>query len=186
LTTNAKHGFAKKIVPDYVRLDTFIRAHRALGHRIVLTIGSWDLLHIGHVRYLNAAKVHGDILLVGVDSDVAIKRYKGPLRPVVPAAERVEMLSYQASVDYVTLVEDVNEAGEWEYGLLKLVRPEIFVAVEESYRPGQIEVIKDFADEIVILPRQAENTSTSKLVQNTVKKQLGAILDELEARDRSQ
>jgi len=101
----------QKIVPDYETLQKAVDGLRAVDYRIVLTIGSWDLLHIGHVRYLLKAKECGDVLVVGVDTDRAIKLYKGELRPVIPEIERTEMLSYQTCVDFVTLIDDVNEKG---------------------------------------------------------------------------
>lgn len=148
---------------------------RAADYKIVMTIGSWDLLHIGHVRYLMNAKLHGDALIVGVDSDRGIKSYKGPLRPVVPQDERCEMLTYQSCVDFVTMVDDIGVQGKWQYGLLKAVKPDIFIAVEDSYPGKQIREIKKYAKQVVVLPRQAENTSTSDMIQNTVKKHLDQI-----------
>lgn len=164
-----------KIVPDYNELVRMVEAHRTLGATMVLTIGSWDMLHIGHLRYLNKAREHGDVLVVGVDSDEAIKRYKGEDRPIIPETERMEMLSYQDCVTYVTLVDDVGFKGEWYYGLLKMLRPNIFVAVEDSYPEEQKEMIKKFCGELVVLPRQAEDTSSSEIIQRIIKKHAGEI-----------
>ncbi|MBU2543784.1 adenylyltransferase/cytidyltransferase family protein, partial [Patescibacteria group bacterium] len=100
----------KKIITDYKDLEKKIKAHKTLGHRVVCTIGSWDMLHIGHMRYLHKAAAKGDILVVGADSDRGIRLYKkNELRPVIPEEERMEMLAYQDCVDYVTLVDDVSE-----------------------------------------------------------------------------
>ena len=161
-----------KVVLDYEKLANAANALRTLGNKIVLTIGSWDLLHIGHVRYLMKAKSHGDILIVGVDSDRGIKSYKGDLRPIVPENERCEMLSYQTIVDLVTVIDDIDENGKWQYELIKAIRPEVFVAVEDSYPPEQLADIGRYVGEVVVLPRQAEETSTSKMIENTVKKHL--------------
>lgn len=86
--------YHKKVITDYNLLREKINAHRTLGHKIVSTLGSWDMLHIGHLRYLYKSKEYGDILVVGVDSDRGIKAYKNPLRPIIPETERMEMLSY--------------------------------------------------------------------------------------------
>jgi len=99
----------QKIVDDYDALAKAIDGLRAVNYRVVVTIGSWDLLHIGHVRYLLRAKEYGDVLVVGVDTDRGIKLYKGELRPVIPESERCEMLSYQSPVDFVTLIDDLDE-----------------------------------------------------------------------------
>ncbi len=167
-----KRSPTHKIVRDYDTLAKVIDGLRAVNYRIVVTIGSWDLLHIGHVRYLLKAKDYGDILVVGVDTDRAIKLYKGELRPVVPQDERSEMLSYQDCVDFITLIDDLNDAGVWQYGLIKKLKPDVFVAVEDSYPESQLQEIRKHCKEIVVLPRQAENTSTTRMIQGTIKKQL--------------
>lgn len=102
-----------KMVEDYKELLKVVQGLHILGYKIVVTIGTWDLLHIGHVRYLTNARKQGDILLVGVDTDRTVKRYKGELRPIVPFSERSEMLSYQACVDLLTPIDDVSPAGKW-------------------------------------------------------------------------
>ena len=162
----------QKIVNNYDTLAKVAEGFKAINRKIVLTIGSWDLLHIGHVRYLLHAKSQGDILMVGVDTDRAIKYYKGPLRPIVPEIERMEMLSYQACVDFVTRLDDVDDKGRWQYELLKKIRPDVFVAVVDSYPKKQLADIKRYCKQLVVLPRQAENTSTTRMVQETVKKHL--------------
>ena len=175
ISDNGKRKTTDKIVKDYELLGRAVDGLRAINHKVVLTIGSWDLLHIGHVRYLLRAKDHGDILVVGVDTDRAVKLYKGPLRPVVPENERCEMLSYQACVDLITLVDDVDEKGKWQYELVKRVKPDVFIAVEDSYPQEQIDELKKHSKEVIVLPRKANATSTSKMIQETVKKNLEAI-----------
>ncbi len=177
-----KRDPTKKIVKDYDTLAKVIDGLRAVDYRVVVTIGSWDLLHIGHVRYLLRAKEHGDILVVGVDTDRGIKLYKGELRPVVPENERSEMLSYQDCVDFITPVDDLNEAGAWQYGLIKKLNPDVFVAVEDSYPVAQLAEIKKYCKELVVLPRQAENTSTTRMIQGTIKKQLDQMYKLIEKR----
>lgn len=171
-----------KIVLDYSKLTKVTEALRELGHKIVLTIGSWDLLHIGHVRYLIKARSYGDVLVVGADSDRAIKLYKGPLRPFIPEDERAEMLSYQGCVDYVTIIDDVDENGVWQYELIRQIRPDVFVAVEDSYSEQQRKDIEQFCGQLIVLPRQAEKTSTSNIIQNAVKKHLVEMVSTLEKR----
>src|SRR3989304_5889449 len=92
-----------KIVRDYALVAQFVEKERRDGKKIVLTQGSFDMLHIGHARYCKEAKKHGDLLIVGVDSDEKIKARKGPDRPIVPEDERLEMLTYLSSVDLVVL-----------------------------------------------------------------------------------
>lgn len=79
---------------------------RAEGKRIVLANGCFDLLHVGHVRYLRAARSQGDVLFVGINSDVSVTRLKGRGRPLVPAPERAEMLAALREVDHVVVFDD--------------------------------------------------------------------------------
>ncbi len=93
---------------------------RAEGRRIVLANGCFDLLHVGHVRYLTAARALGDVLFVAINSDAAVRRLKGPGRPLMPAAERVEVLGALRPVDHV-VVFDEDTADR----LIALLRPDI-------------------------------------------------------------
>jgi rfaE bifunctional protein nucleotidyltransferase chain/domain len=79
---------------------------RAAGRRVVLANGCFDLLHVGHVRYLEGARALGDLLIVGVNGDEAVRRLKGSGRPLMPAAERAEMLAALRAVDHVVVFED--------------------------------------------------------------------------------
>lgn len=173
------NGFEQKQkhVEDYESLGKVTDALKGLGYKIVVTIGTWDLLHIGHVRYLRNAATRGDILIVGIDTDSAVKIYKGPLRPIVPYPERCEMLMYQSGVDFVTPVDDVDLDGKWQYGLIRRIRPDVFVAVVASYSEEQIKAIGEFCDEVIVLPRQAEGTSTSQMIQDAVKKNLDQMYE---------
>ena len=79
---------------------------RAEGRRIVLANGCFDLLHVGHVRYLRAARRLGDVLFVGINSDAAVARLKGPGRPLMPALERAELVASLRDVDHVVVFDD--------------------------------------------------------------------------------
>lgn len=79
---------------------------RAEGKRIVLANGCFDLLHVGHIRYLHDARTLGDVLFLGLNDDAAVARLKGPGRPVMPAAERAEMLLALRDVDHVVIFPD--------------------------------------------------------------------------------
>jgi len=169
---------SKKIVTDFSALKERVLAHKTLGHKVVCTVGSWDMLHIGHLRYLHRAKALGDVLVVGVDSDRGIKSYKGPLRPIIPESERMEMLSYQTCVDYVTLIDDIDDKGRWQYEIIKTVPVDVFVAVEgNSYTDEQKKIIAKLCPQLEVLPRQAESTSTTDVIQNVLK---GHLLDMIE------
>ena len=106
-----------------VSLEEAIRlvaAWRAEGRRIVLANGCFDLLHVGHVRYLQAARALGDALLVGLNGDDSVRRLKGPGRPLMPAAERAELVAALAAVDAVLVFhEDRLDA------LIARLRPDV-------------------------------------------------------------
>lgn|SRR5574341_468762 len=104
-------------------LAGLLASRRAKGERIVFTNGCFDLLHIGHTRYLEAARALGDLLVVGVNSDASVRSLeKGPGRPVVPEAQRAEVLAALACVDYVVLFDEPDPAG-----LLADLQPDVLV-----------------------------------------------------------
>lgn len=94
----------KKIIP-FDDIGALSDALKILGKSIVTTNGTFDLLHVGHVDSLEHSKSLGDVLIVGVNSDESVKRYKGPLRPIVPVEERAKMLASLSCVDYVVIFE---------------------------------------------------------------------------------
>jgi D-glycero-beta-D-manno-heptose 1-phosphate adenylyltransferase len=96
------------------------RRLRDEGKRIVLANGVFDLLHVGHVRYLTAARALGDVLFVGLNGDAAVRRLKGSGRPLMPAAERVELLAALRAVDHVVVFEE-DTADR----LITLMRPDV-------------------------------------------------------------
>lgn len=93
---------------------------RAAGRRIVLANGCFDLLHVGHVRYLEEARRLGDVLFVGLNSDAAVARLKGPGRPLMPQDERVEILSALRAVDHVVVFEEDTADA-----LLRALKPDV-------------------------------------------------------------
>ena len=93
---------------------------RGRGRRVVLANGCFDLLHVGHVRYLSAARGLGDALVVGLNSDASVRRLKGPGRPVMPADERAELIGALASVDLVVVFD-----GDSAEALIARLRPDV-------------------------------------------------------------
>lgn len=95
---------------------------RAEGRKVVFTNGVFDLLHPGHVRYLQAARAEGDALVVGVNSDRSTRAIKGPARPVVPEEERAEVLAALASVDAVVIFDE-----ETPHEIIRRLQPDVLV-----------------------------------------------------------
>lgn len=103
-------------------LSAFAAALRAHGQKIVFTNGCFDILHVGHVRYLGAARALGDCLVVGLNSDASVRRLKGPERPVNEEADRAEVLDALRAVDYVTIFDEPTAAE-----LIEIIRPDVYV-----------------------------------------------------------
>ena len=158
-----------RIVFGYDDLRKLADGLRVTSLVVGATIGTFDLLHTGHCRYLMAAKAHCDVLFVAADSDDVVKSYKkNPNLPVVPQDERLEMLLHTGYADYVSLITDVDEEGNWQYGFLDAVRPDIFVTSIGSYPETQLADIMKRCREVVELPRQAPTSSSEKVRQMMV------------------
>ncbi len=170
--------YPRKIINCNEKLTQIIAGERAKGHRIVVTIGSWDGIHEGQMRYMLKAAQLGDFLVVGVDSDQALRRYKiDDWRPVRDQSRRSELLTYLDFVDVVTLVDDVTQEGKWEYGLLNLVKPDVYVAVTNSYPEDQLAEICALCGELVVLAPQGVGISTTQEILQVVEKRMRKGVD---------
>lgn len=96
------------VCTSIAELQQHLQHERTAGKRIISTNGCFDLLHTGHVRYLQQAKAFGDCLVVALNSDSSVKRFKSDLRPILPEAERAELLTALACVDYVIVFDETN------------------------------------------------------------------------------
>ena len=127
-----RHRHQGYVSPTEADLIALIQAAQAQGERVVITNGCFDILHSGHVRYLNEAAKLGDRLIVAVNSDASVGRLKGPSRPVVPLASRMELLAALSCVDWVVpFDEDTPER------LICALQPDVLVKGGD-YRPEQI------------------------------------------------
>ena len=149
----------ERILRNYDELEEFVKRLRGKGVKIVLTQGSYDMLHIGHGRYLESAKSCGDVLIMGVDNDEKIRYRKGPDRPVVPEDERLEMLTYLRSVDVVFCKK--LEDPKWK--LIKTIRPDVLIVIDENYNEEQKKQLEDYCGEVKVLDRQATTSTSAKL-----------------------
>ncbi|HUD11756.1 MAG TPA: adenylyltransferase/cytidyltransferase family protein [Candidatus Saccharimonadia bacterium] len=136
--------------------------------RIVFTAGSWDLLHVGQVRYLKEARSYGDILVVGVSSNEAIRRVKGTNKPVLDEKLRAEMLTYLRSVDFVTILPEASCQPS-----LGLLRPDTFITVDEDWTENykeskEYKTVTKYGGEVVVVARQSTAVSTTKIVQRAI------------------
>ena len=108
--------------PENTSVFEAIARHRAEGKRIVFTNGCFDILHVGHLRYLQEARALGDLLVIGLNSDQSVKMLKGPTRPILPQAERREMLLALKPVDYVVLFGE-----ETSFEIISYLIPDVLV-----------------------------------------------------------
>ncbi len=128
---------------------------RAAGRRVVFTNGHFDLLHVGHLRYLRAARALGDLLVVGLNDDACTRRLKGPQRPIVPQDERAELLTALEPVDRVVLF-GTDTATE----LVAALRPAIYVkggdyaaAPDAPGKPlPEAAVVRGYGGEVALIP----------------------------------
>ncbi|MBI5043456.1 MAG: D-glycero-beta-D-manno-heptose 1-phosphate adenylyltransferase [Nitrospirae bacterium] len=95
---------------------------RKEGKKVVFTNGCFDILHVGHVRYLKEAKGYGDILIVAVNSDSSVKSIKGDKRPIVSQSERAEVVAALEMVDYVTMFDE-----DTPYNVIKKLQPDVLI-----------------------------------------------------------
>lgn len=154
--------FEHRLIHSLDDVKVRVRALREDGSRVVLTSGSFDLIHVGHVKYLARAKECGDVLLVGVDSDAKIRRRKGDDRPMVPQEERLEMLAYQRPVDLIYLKHDDDP----RWGLIKAAEPDVLVLTAgHSYSDEEREALREFCGRIEIVGRQSDVTTSERIRQ---------------------
>ena len=134
---------------------------RSAGKRLVFTNGVFDLLHVGHVRYLTQARALGDALVVAINSDRAVRELKGPDRPVFNEAERAEILAALRVVDYVTIFDDISPRR-----LITELLPDVLVKGGD-YGLDQIhgrEEVEAAGGKVISLPF-VEGSSTTALIE---------------------
>jgi len=134
---------------------------RAVGKRLVFTNGVFDLLHVGHVRYLAQAQELGDALLVAINSDRTVRELKGPDRPIFDQAERAEILAALRHVDYVTVFDDVSPRS-----LIAKLLPDVLVKGGD-YQLDEIhgrEEVEAAGGKVISLPF-VDGASTTALIE---------------------
>jgi D-beta-D-heptose 7-phosphate kinase/D-beta-D-heptose 1-phosphate adenosyltransferase len=147
-----------------LKVEELLRAReslRAEGRRLVFTNGCFDLLHVGHVRYLSEARGLGDALLVAINSDRSVRALKGAGRPVMSEAERAEILAALEAVDFVTVFDDESPRS-----LIKQVLPDVLVKGGD-YRPDEIhgrEEVERAGGRVLSLPF-VEGASTTGIIE---------------------
>jgi rfaE bifunctional protein nucleotidyltransferase chain/domain len=135
---------------------------RRAGNRIVFANGAFDLLHVGHVRYLEAARREGDWLVVGVNSDASVARSKGPSRPVLPEDERAEIVAALGAVDAVVVFDEDSPAS-----LIDALRPDIHAKGTDytAERVPEREVVAGYGGRTAIVGDPKDHATTDVIAK---------------------
>jgi len=156
----------KEKIKEREELRKIVEGLKSEGKQIVFTNGCFDLLHVGHIRYLEKAKEIGDILIVGVNSDRSVRMIKGPERPILPEEERAEVLSGLGCIDYITLFDEPTPLE-----LIAQLQPHVLVKGGDWTKENTVgrEIVESSGGKVVILPF-VEGHSTSNLIKTILER----------------
>ena len=151
-------------IKTFDEIKTLSSKLHSQGKKIVFTNGCFDILHVGHVKYLEVAKSYGDVLILGLNADSSVRKLKGPTRPINTQDDRAYILASLESVDYVVIFEE-----ETPYELIKLIKPHVLVKGGDY--EGKEVVGQDIADELKLVQfvDGKSTTNTIKRIQNDEK-----------------
>lgn len=154
-------GGASKLL-DWDRLEAAVGGLRREGKKVVFTNGCFDLLHVGHIKYLKAARALGDALVVALNTDSSVRRLKGPDRPLIEERQRAELIAALESVDYVTLFDQDTPVE-----LISLLQPDVFAKggdYTEEKLP-EAPVVRSYGGRVEIVPLYGGGISTTRLIE---------------------
>jgi D-beta-D-heptose 7-phosphate kinase/D-beta-D-heptose 1-phosphate adenosyltransferase len=137
---------------------------RGEGRKIVFTNGCFDILHVGHVRYLREARKAGDVLILALNSDASVRAIKGDRRPLVPEGERADVAASLASVDYVTLFDELTPLEIIEY-----LRPDVIVKGGDWAEENVVgrDAVRKWGGSVLIIP-ETPGASTTNIVEKII------------------
>lgn len=152
-------------IRTWEELKKAAETHRGKGETIVFTNGCFDILHVGHVQYLQKARRMGDLLVVGLNSDASVRAIKGEKRPLVPQQERAEVLAALSAVDYVTLFDE-----ETPFRLIEFLRPDCLVKGGDWNEASVVggDLVRSRGGKVVIIPL-TEGASTTNIVEKILR-----------------
>ena len=143
-----------------------LEKERRAGKTVVFTNGCFDLLHVGHTRYLNYARSLGDVLVVALNTDESIRMFKGPNRPLLTLDERLRIIASLSAVDYVTWFDERDPRA-----IIKELRPQVHVK-GGNYDMSEIieyDVVKEIGGEVILAPC-IEGNSTTSIIERVVER----------------
>ncbi len=150
-------------------LKATLDAIKKTGNKVVFTNGCFDLLHVGHTRYLKEAKLIGDYLVIAINSDSSVRGLKGDKRPIVPEAERVELLAALDVVDFVTIFDEPDP-----YNVINELKPD-FLVKGGDWGEGEIigsDIVIENGGKVVSLP-YIEGSSSTNIVETIIYRYCG-------------
>jgi rfaE bifunctional protein nucleotidyltransferase chain/domain len=152
-----------KITPRNELKATVDRLKRE-GKKVVFTNGCFDILHAGHTRYLREARKLGDALILALNSDSSVRSIKGPMRPIVPEAERAEVVAALDSVDYVTVFDELTPLE-----LIEFLRPDVIVKGGDWAEKDIVgaETVRKWGGRVAIMP-EIEGASTTNIIDKVL------------------
>lgn len=149
-------------------LTALVPEIRARGRKVVTTNGCFDILHPGHVQSFEWAKDHGDVLMVGINSDLSVGKNKGSARPIVPEGDRARVLAGLQAVDYVFIFDDESPLS-W----IRSLRPDIHVKGQGSERSpafdGEKRAVEEGGGEVRLAPHY-EDRSTTGIIERVLER----------------
>jgi rfaE bifunctional protein nucleotidyltransferase chain/domain len=151
---------SKKRVLSRLEIEHEVGAARAKGNRIVFANGCFDVLHVGHVRYLEAARALGDLLIVGINSDAQTRLLKGEGRPLLPQDQRAEIISSIEAVDLVTIFEEPTVEQ-----LLLALKPDIHAKGTDYTKESvpERDVVRSFGGRVAIVGDPKDHSSSEMI-----------------------
>jgi D-beta-D-heptose 7-phosphate kinase/D-beta-D-heptose 1-phosphate adenosyltransferase len=151
----------EKYISDSFHMSARVTAYRRQGKRIIFTNGCFDILHSGHIQYLNQAKAFGDVLIVGINSDDGVRRLKGPDRPINPMEDRAQVLAALSCVDHIIPFEE-----DVPFSLIQLIQPEVYVKGGDYTRETlpEAKLVEKQGGKVTILP-YIQSHSTSGIIE---------------------
>lgn len=146
-----------EVIRDHDRLASVLEDLKAKGRRVVLCNGCFDVIHVGHIRCLSGAAAHGDVLVVGVNSDSSMKEFKGSEYPLMPEDERMEIVAAIGGVDYVTCFSEPSADS-----LILKLRPDVHAkGTDYTYENlPERETVLSYGGEIAIVGDPKDHSST--------------------------
>ena len=155
----------KNKIKEIEELKNIIKEYKEKNKKVVFTNGCFDLLHIGHIRYLYKAKEFGSILIVALNSDKSVKNLKGDNRPIINEKERAELLSALEMIDYITIFDDFTCKN-----ILKSLKPDIYVKGGDYTRQTLPEwpVVAEYGGEVKLV-EEIKGQSTTSLINKIAK-----------------